>query len=985
MKHSLSVLGWALLGLLATPAAAQPTSPPALYVNDDATTGDVFTTATGSDGTGDGSTAAPFATVARALARADSSTQTIFIDTGTYQERMVLNRAVSLQGAGTATTHPNNATVFAGGLLPNSIQTSEAGLLIAANGTSRNNPLKVAGLTFNGYDYGIQADGSAPQANVLIEDVEVVHNRRQGIFWRSLGGVQNLTFRRVRAAYTAEDGNTTAAGAGRGLFLVNGHKSSILIEDGQFEFNRRNGIDVNDGSVSGLTVRNCQFTQNKGGALVVLGAAGARDGSGNFTGPAALIEGNFIRNNGSNGLELKSCTGSGNRAGAGSFAVRNNYIVRSIGAATNLGEDNAGLAFVDRDRGVITFGGGLTGDLITGGAFVENNIIRGYLADSTSSSYNINGFGLVLEGAGNKVFGNVLAQCQRAIQVQDRPANSSGNTAFFDISRNGYVVSGGDSIRNNRLDSCTTAIRTVNLTNSVDASLNWFGASTAGAVRGPAGTGGRVTTLAGPSAGFAEQSALAPAGQIDYSPFLNSGLDADPAPGFQPRLDYLNIDHYSPQSAAAGPLTEGVALTAENGTLNLEAASYNENVNITKTLTLNNNGLTSLQSLALNGPAKILTLAAAFNLDGSLTLTSGLLRTTATAILTLTDSATATMGNAASYVDGPLRKLGPRAFVFPLGKNGFWARLSISAPASAATAFTAEYQATAYNPLIAAAPLTKVSQVEYWTLDHSGSADAVSVGLYWENAFRSGIDDFSSDLQVATFTGSQWETTGNGGLSGNLNAGSVVSGQPVGAFTTFTLGSLSSPGNPLTPQMASFRADQSRPGVVDLKWQMTAETNSAGYTVERSNSPANWQPLGFVASQGPTAQPVLYTYHDQAVAGLTQAFYRLRQLDARGATRYSAVAAVQLSSPLAALAAAADQYTFYPNPATNQLTLRFPTLAAGPMHVLINDLTGRKVLDQTVGAGAEITIKLPRLAAGVYLLQIRAKGTSGQPQRLAIE
>ena len=974
------------MGAGATTAVAQATTP-SLYVNDAATTGDVFTSAIGSDATGDGSTAAPFATVARALAQADLTTQTVFIDAGTYSERVVLNKAVSLRGAGTATANPSSATIFDGGLMPDAVQTNEAGLLIAANGNSSSTPLTVAGLTFQAYDYGIQADGGAPQANLLIEDVETVHNRRQGIFWRSLGGVQNLTFRRVRATYTAEGANTTANGAGRGLFLVNGHKTNVLIENGVFEDNRRNGIDINDGSVSGLTVRNCQFAQNRGAALVVLGAAGSRDGGGGFTGIAALIEGNAIRNNGSNGMELKSCTGSGKRAGAGSFVVRNNYIARTIGAPTSLSEDNAGLAFIDRDRDVITNGGGINGDLTTGGAFVQGNTIRGYLADANSSSYNINGFGLVLEGANNKAFGNVVAQCQRAIQVQDRPANSSGYTAFFDISRNGYVASAGDSVRGNRLDSCATAIRAVNLSSPVDASLNWLGGATATDARGAAGTGGLVLTLGGPASSFAELSAFAPTGLVDYSPFLNSRDDAALTAGFQPDLTYLQVDHYSPLSGTDGPLAEGVALVTENGTVNLEAAAYDESININKSLTLNNTGATTLRDLTLNGPGKMLTLGTPLTLSGGLTLSNGLVRTTATTLLTLADLATATAGNATSYVDGPLRKQGQQAFVFPLGQNGQWARLGISAPANPATAFTAEYVAAAYSNLVANAPLSEVSQLEHWTLDGAGTADAVSVRLFWESAFRSGIDEFSADLQVATFSGSQWETAGNGGLGGSLNAGSVVSAQPVGSFTAFTLGSLSAAVNPLSTQVTTFSADQPRPGVVDLEWTMTDETNTYGYAVERSASTNTWQQIGFVASQGLTTQARVYTYQDPAVTGTGQAFYRLRQTTSTGATRYSDVATVLLSSgPLATKAAQPGDFTMYPNPATNRVTLRLPATANGPASVVLTDLSGRKVLTLPLRGGVETEMSLPTtLSAGMYLLQVRSTGFSGRPQRLVVQ
>ena len=968
-------------------AVAQTTS--GLYVNDASIAGDVFTGVAGSDAVGDGSAAAPFATVARALAQAGPATQTIFIDAGTYAERVVLNQPVSLQGAGTATARPGSATVFDGGLQPNSVQTSEAGLRITAAGGTSAQPLTIADVTFQAYDFGIQSEGSGAQANLLLEDVETLHNRRQGVFWNSISGVQHLTLRRVRASFTAEGSNPRTNGAGRGVFLVNGPKADILIEDGRFESNRRNGIDINDGSVTGLVVRNCQFYQNLGGALVVLGAAGARDASGSFTGIAALIEGNAIRNNASNGMELKACTGSGRGAGVGSFVVRNNFIARTIGAPTNLGEDNAGVAFIDRDRDIITLGRGLTGDLTTGGAYVQGNTIRGYLSDSTSSSYNINGFGIVLEGSDNKAFGNVVAQCQRAIQVQDRPANSGGFTPFFDISRNTVIVSAGDSIRGNRLDSCATALRMVNLTNLVEASLNWLGAPTATAVRGAAGTGGQVVTLGGPATTYAAVSTLAPTGRADSSPFLHSAADASVSPGFQPSLNYLHVDHYSPQTGLVAPLAEGLVAVTENGTLDLEAATYNESVSINKSLTLTNTGATIVRDLTLNGTAKVLTLGAPLTVSGALTLSAGLVRTTATGLLTLADQATATAGNAISYVDGPLRKAGSQAFVFPVGKNGLWARLGISAPASAATAFTAEYVPVGHPTRTAAAPLSEVSAIEHWTLDGAGTTDAVRVRLFWEDAFRSGIDDFSTDLQVAVFVGSQWETTGNGGLGGGLSAGSVESAQPVSTFGAFTLGSLSPAVNPLATQLVAFSAAQPSPGVVNLDWTLSDETNTYGYAVERSATAAtaSWQQIGFVVSQGLSTQAHLYTYQDQTVQGLTRAYYRLRQTTPAGPARYSEVATVALSSsPLAAAVATADAFALYPNPARSQVTLHLPRTATGVVRAMLLDLSGRLVLTQALRPGAEATIQLPAsLVAGVYLLQVQGPGLAVKPQRLVIQ
>ena len=976
-----------LLQGLGPTATAQTSFPVVLYVNDGATGGDVFTSAAGNDATGDGSAAAPFATVAHALAQAGPATQTVFIDAGTYSERVVLNKAVNLQGAGTATAQPASATVFDGGLLPAAAQTSEAGLLITVSGGTNGNPLTVADITFQAYDFGIQATSSAPQAHLLVEDVETLHNRRQGIFWNSLGGVQHLTFRRVRAGFTAETDNSTANGAGRGLFLVNGHKADILIEDGVFERNRRGGVDINDGNVSGLTVRNNQFSQNYGGALVVLGAAGPRDGTGAFTGIAALIEGNAIRNNASNGMELKACTGTGRRSGPGSFVVRHNYVVRGLSAPTNLSEDNAGLAFIDRDRDVIAAGGGVNGALVTGGAYIEGNTVRGYLSDANSSSFDVNGFGLVLEGAQNKVCGNVVAQCQRAVQVQDRPANSTGRSPFFDISRNGLVLATGDSIWGNRLDSCAMAIRTVNLTHAVDASLNWLGANTAAEVRGAAGTGGLVVTLGGPGTDFAERAALAPTGLVDYSPFLNAPTDVAPAPGFQPALDYLHADHGSPQSGTAGPLAEAVALVAENGTVSLEAATYNESISITKSLALTNNGATTLRDLALDGIGKVLALSAPLTLTGTLVLTNGLVQTAAASLLTVAEQATATAGTATSYVNGPLRKLGQQAFVFPVGNNGQWARLGISAPAAATAAFTAEYLAVTFANRTADAPLSEVSQVEHWTLTSADPADAVRVRLYWESAIRSGIDEFSDDLQVAAFTGAQWQTAGNSGLSGGLNAGAVEAAQPVGGVAAYTLGSLSPTVNPLAAQLVAFAATQPRAGTVDLAWTLAAETNTHGYDVEHQSAAGGWQQIGFVASQGLTAQARTYTYQDQRAQDQGLAHYRLRQTNAAGLARYSATASVLLTSaPLAVATAAPDPWGLFPNPASGRVAFSLPIAAHGAIRAVLTDLRGRRVLAQTLRAGTAREVALPAaLVPGVYLLQLQAAGFSGRPQRLVIQ
>ncbi len=84
-------------------------------------------------------------------------------------------------------------------------------------------------------------------------------------------------------------------------------------------------------------------------------------------------------------------------------------------------------------------------------------------------------------------------------------------------------------------------------------------------------------TIAGP------QSA-----RIDYSPFLNSGIDTQPGtPGFQGDFNNLTVNPNSPQAnGAAGNIQEGINLTLTGGSVTAVAGTYTGNVDINKAVTL---------------------------------------------------------------------------------------------------------------------------------------------------------------------------------------------------------------------------------------------------------------------------------------------------------------------------------------------------------------------------------------------------------------
>ena len=218
----------------------------------------------------------------------------------------------------------------------------------------------------------------------------------------------------------------------------------------------------------------------------------------------------------------------------------------------------------------------------------------------------------------------------------------------------------------------------------------------------------------------------------------------------------------------------------------------------------------------------------------------------------MADNSTASSGSNASFVNGPMRKTGDDAFVFPVGKGTKWARLGISAPSNTTDAFTAEYFDAAYSNTssMATTPspaLNNVSIMEYWDCARSVGSSAVTVTLFWENTL-SGINNYSSDLVVAHWNGSAWENKGqtsiSGGITGNVTSTSNTS------FSPFTFGSLSPSFNPLPITLLNFDGKMNANNDVELNWRTVSETNNKFFTVERSSDGVYFTPLVNVEAAG---------------------------------------------------------------------------------------------------------------------------------------
>ena len=315
-----------------------------------------------------------------------------------------------------------------------------------------------------------------------------------------------------------------------------------------------------------------------------------------------------------------------------------------------------------------------------------------------------------------------------------------------------------------------------------------------------------------------------------------------------------------------------------------------------------------------NNPNSEITLNTPIEIVRELDLDAGNIITSTANLLTMRDNSTVSSVSNDAYIDGPIEKIGNDAFTFPVGNDGFYAAISMSAPSGTTRRFRAQYfhqdadNAGDRNSL--AASLNHISSSEYWTLERTSGTSNVTVSLSWENA-RSGEVNKLTTLRVAHWDGSLWTDEGNGSTTGDTISGTVVTSAAVTSFSPFTLASTTSD-NPLPITLLNFDAvlngDQ-----VDLKWETAAEINNDYFTVERSSDGVNFEPIGRIDGKGNYNGLSEYIMTDfNPLQGVS--YYRLKQTDFDGKFEYSDIISITYSLNTPAIN---SNMRLYPNPANN--------------------------------------------------------------------
>ncbi len=357
---------------------------------------------------------------------------------------------------------------------------------------------------------------------------------------------------------------------------------------------------------------------------------------------------------------------------------------------------------------------------------------------------------------------------------------------------------------------------------------------------------------------------------------------------------------------------------------------------------------TGTGNLTLNDPVSIST---------ALTFTNGLINSSAGKELIFLDNAVYTGGSDACFVNGPVKKTGNDAFIFPVGKSTKLAPIGITAPAAGTDEFMAEYfmspaNNNGYDSSLKDPTIHHISSKEYWLLNRTAGTSAALVTVSWDGSRSGGVNNLP-DLRVARWNGAMWKDEGNGGTTGNSTAGTIVTAAAINSFSPFTLASSTSL-NPLPVKFVSFTAKLRDMNSIWLQWKTGQEGNSSFFEVQRSTSGMDWTSIAHIASNGSGS----YEFTDYSViTGIV--YYRIKQVDENGPFTYSMIIPVKTT--------AADQLRVWPVPAIDYIYVQTPE-ATGTMEV--TDLNGR-IMNRMVINNSITSIPVQWYANGIYIIRVR--------------
>jgi len=456
--------------------------------------------------------------------------------------------------------------------------------------------------------------------------------------------------------------------------------------------------------------------------------------------------------------------------------------------------------------------------------------------------------------------------------------------------------------------------------------------------------------------------------------------------------------NYNSNSTYAGNLTvTSPAATAITFGANIGTATFSgsggQTINITGSTP---NPIFTRLVIANTGSGVTLT-NTSIKVSNTLTLTSGLLNTTATNLLIMLNASTAPAitSTSTTYVNGPMQYQMAVANTtttlnFPIGTSPDCRPAALTVKHSTATQYNYTAQLFNANPWAAFN-----SGSPYIATNMPTTVDTISGVHYWKIARTDGagtnqpIANLSGNQQIQLFFGTNdavyqgnsltivkntnatpaaWIDIGGTCALGNFSSGQVGNVTSTSAptafnsFSSFTLGSKNTGWNPLPIELLNFNAVPNGKDV-DVTWTTSTETNNNYFTVERSEDGQIFTELTKVnskADHGNSNAPLNYqTIDAKPLNGVS--YYRLKQTDYNNNFKYFNVVSVDFSKK--------SFLTIFPNPTSSNIYVNASTDYQNAS-VKVTDALGREVLQQILTSIDNSLLNITNLVSGMYYVII---------------
>jgi hypothetical protein len=316
----------------------------------------------------------------------------ITLEDGTYNQRVVIDKSLTLQGE-------SQAGVILDGT---GLAGSGSGIFVANNVTDVTiQDLTIENFTGSGANTSGGIYAPANNNNLTIDQVTIQNNINAAGFYAN-GPIDNVSI--TNSTVNNHGGGGVFA---RGIVIWNGVKTNINITDNNLSNNTCCGIELQDGSGSAVNISD--NTIAIGGGDNAIGVVGLDGSVGSNT-----INNNVITGGGRYGIEIKNP--------GGDVLVDNNNVTLTI-QNTDL-RDRAGIAVMR--RGVL----GSNPD-VPNGVTLTNNTVDGYTQTNAASSSE--GFGIVVSGTNHTVSNNTVNNSDVGIQIQQNPDGYPGDANQNDV------------------------------------------------------------------------------------------------------------------------------------------------------------------------------------------------------------------------------------------------------------------------------------------------------------------------------------------------------------------------------------------------------------------------------------------------------------------------------------------------------------------------------------------------------------------------